>query len=196
MIAVVVEGIGEIEAIKFYISKIDKTVSVVGRPYHADLQPKANPRVIATAARPVINQLKKRGVTKILIVIDLEDRPCPLRFAQQLKGAFDEFYDGVEITPVIKHHCFENWMIADPDALRALRKRFKNVEIIEAAIKKNGADAVQDPLGLLDRCSIKTEYHKTIDPSRIAAQQDIDRLAVNSRSFKGFVKELGHRPLI
>lgn len=196
MIGVVVEGIGEIETVRAYISKIDQSLKVFGRPLYADLQPKANPKVIVAAARNVINQLRRRGATKVVVIIDLEDRPCPVQFANELKEAFCSAHPDLLIAPVVKHHCLENWMIGDPGALRKMQKRFNKFESIENAIKRGGADMVKDPLKLLDGCAIKTSFHKTMDPPRIAAHQDIDKLSISSRSFKKFLCEIGHSPCL
>lgn len=191
MIGVIVEGIGEIEAIKSYLERVRSQNPIITRPIFADMQPKATPRVIATAAKTAVNQLRRRGATKIIVLIDLEDRPCSKDFSTELASAFNKIYPDFRIVPVIKNHCLENWMIADTQALRSLPKRYARIERIEGFLNKHRcADRCREPLDLLNGCSIKTEYHKTQDPPRIAPKQDLDRLATWSESFREFLSTL------
>ena len=191
MIGVIVEGIGEIDAVKSYLERVGHKGKIFTRPSYADMQPKANPRVIATAAKTAVNQLLKRGATKIIVLIDLEDRKSPLAFAEELRQAFEKTHPGVSIVPVVKNFCLENWMIADTEALRSMPKRFSNIEKIDRFLNNHHcADKCNDPITLLNECAIRTEYHKTQDPPRIASRQDLNRLATHSGSFRVFLAEL------
>ena len=194
MIGVIVEGIGEIETIKSYLERVNSDLPVITRPSFADMQPKANPRVIATAAKTAVNYLVKRGATRIIVLIDLEDRSCPVKFASELRLAFVRAHPGLSIVPVIKDHCLENWMIADTVALREMPKRYTRVEKIESFLEKHKcADRCRNPLELLNSCTIKCHYHKTQDPLRIAQKQCLNRIGTWSNSFRHFLSALNQQ---
>ncbi len=194
MIGVIVEGMGELEPIASYLSRVNTSRRIATRPLYADLQPKANPCVIATSAKAAIKQLTRRGVTKIIVLIDLEDRDCPIKFAEELKLAFQRAYSELTIVPVVKHSAIENWMIADIDALKAMPKRFGNIDSVESQLARyRCVDKFRNPIRLLNQIAIKTEYHKTQDPPRIAPKQNIETMLTKSRSFRKFLAEVEHK---
>lgn len=193
MIGIILEGIGEIDAVSEYLQRVQTTARLIGRPLRADMQPKANPLVIARSAKTAVNQLVNRGAKKIVILIDLEDNPCVLKMSRDLERAFSSMYQAAEFAVVVKNRCIENWLIADPEALEAMPRRFERVERIRKAVENDRADCVSNPSRLLDQCAQGSDYHKTLDPARIAKYQDIQRVALNSRSFRKFLRVVTHR---
>lgn len=194
MIGVIVEGIGEIPAIRLFLERIDQTKPVLGAPLRADLQPKANPNVIARSAKTAVNQLRSRGANTIVVLIDREDRDCHVQFSSELRATFATCYPGLHFEIVVKNCCFENWLLADPDAFRQMPARFSLRKVnLRTALRAGRADELTNPVRLLNTFAIKTEYHKGQDPARIVAHQKLEIVAANSRSFRKFLRAVGHR---
>lgn len=190
MIGIVVEGLGEIEAIHNLLNKVQKTTPLICKPLRADLQPKANALVIARSARTAINQLTRRGATKIVILIDGEDHPCVVSFANSLRQGFRNQYPQQNLSIVVKNRTIENWLIADVSAIEKLPARFTVKAELRNAIQHQ-ADEIANAERLLNRCALKYGYHKGDDPRRIAAHIDIAAAAAKSRSFRKFLREVG-----
>ena len=96
----------------------------------------------------------------------------------------------VSLHVVFKVSKFENWLVADPQALGSLPGLFEKVERIEKQVSKGRADAV-DALGLLKACSKQRSYDKPSGAVAICKQLDPVRAAENSRSFRKLLKVLG-----
>ncbi len=190
MIGVIVEGAGEIPAIQKLLDKVQKTRPILGRPLLADLQPKANPRVIARSAKSAVNQLVSRGATKVVVLIDREDHPCSVSFASDLHASFHAMYNSCHFSIVVKNKSIENWLVSDLVALERMPGRFSLTPELRRAVPGR-ADELHNPARLLSACSVRHEYHKGQDPSRIADQMDVLRTAQNSRSFRKFLREVG-----
>jgi hypothetical protein len=85
---------------------------------------------------------------------------------------------------------FENWFVADPEALGKMAGRFEKVERIAKQTTPSRADAV-DALSLLKACSKDRTFDKRRDGIAICKVMEPARVAANSRSFRKFLKELG-----
>ena len=85
---------------------------------------------------------------------------------------------------------FENWLVADPQALRELPGLFEQVERIERQVAPNRADSV-NALELLKGCSKQKGYAKVAGAVAICKKLDPMRAAINSRSFRKLLKTLG-----
>ena len=98
---------------------------------------------------------------------------------------------------VLKDRMFENWLVAATSALRSQPKRFRLSGTAASSIAPNNADQT-DALGLLHtatraaRKGKKQTYSKIADSKRILARVDINEMAANSRSFRRFLRCLGH----
>ncbi|MCH8961998.1 MAG: DUF4276 family protein, partial [Bacteroidetes bacterium] len=97
-----------------------------------------------------------------------------------------------DVTVVVKNHSFENWLIADVKALRSLRGRFKVTRSFEKKVIPNKADHVADAEGLLNTIAVKRPYHKRRDAVHVTAVQEALEMARNSRSFRRFLRDVGH----
>jgi hypothetical protein len=95
----------------------------------------------------------------------------------------------VELRVVLKVTKLENWLIADPQALRELKGLFENIERIEKQVA--GRADVVDALSLLKTCSRKRAYDKKTGAIEICKKLDPERARKNSRSFRKLLKTLG-----
>jgi hypothetical protein len=92
---------------------------------------------------------------------------------------------------VVKNRCFENWLIADLEALRARSPRKYNFpDGVIDRVRRSGADNVQ-ATDLLDRY-VDGGYCKRADSAEMCRVVRADRLAANSRSFRKLLRSLGH----
>jgi len=189
----VVDGNAEAGALRKITEKIKVPDVQLLTPIYADMQPKASPGQIAGKAQPRLSLLNGQGADLIVVLIDLEDRrDCQGVFAKDLERAFRKRgHDDVFV--VVKKVMFENWLIADVDALKAVPGRFKPTKGFERAVAPNKADSVSDPCRLLNSIALGSKrYHKRTDATAVAAHCRPKEMARNSRSFRRFLRVLGH----
>ncbi|MBI4500040.1 MAG: DUF4276 family protein, partial [Gemmatimonadetes bacterium] len=92
---------------------------------------------------------------------------------------------------VIKNRRYENWLISDPAAFKRMRKRFRLSKRQVQSIEWDKADSV-DGFQILSRAARGAAYSKTADAMQILNYTDPDQMALNSRSFRRFLRVLGH----
>ena len=188
-IGIIVEGQEESQSLAHITAKILIEGITIRKPLYAPIQPKATPGQIAKA---IESRLKILGeVDRILILIDLEDLDvCPGERAQILEDAVGRMgYNNVYV--VIKHRKFENWLIADCNALGQLTNFSPTKTFLRRVTGK--ADNVLDAVELLS--SIKNDrrsFHKTHDGTAIAKKVMPETIALHSRSFRRFLHLLTH----
>ena len=93
---------------------------------------------------------------------------------------------------VVKNRKFENWLIADPGAFKKLRGRYEITSAFEGAVSPNKADGGTDATGLIKSISKDRSYDKLKDAVAIVSVADPGTMACNSRSFRRFLRLLGH----
>lgn len=191
-IGIVVDGDAEALALRRLVGKLQIPSCCLENPLYADLQPKATPHQIARSAADKVELLIGRGVDRVVLLLDREDQEtCPGDRAVELESAFRDLgYEQVQVA--IKDRCYENWLIADLSALRALPARFRVSRGFEGRVSPDKADHVADPASLLTSVSQRHGYHKRRDAVQIATKQDPLLIARNSRSFRRFLRLLTH----
>lgn len=190
-IGIVVDGDAESQALKLLTRRITISRCQIIDPIFARMQPKSTPDQIVRMARGKVDILLAKGVDQILVLIDREDnKECPGIFADRIKNAFARAgYGGVSV--VVKDRCFENWLVADVDALEQLRRRFQVTTAFKNSIVPNKADNI-NAFEQLNRITRGPSYHKRRDAAAITEKQDPVRVALNSRSFRRFLKLISH----
>ncbi len=189
-IGLIVEGLGEPAAFAELLPKISTPHEILRRPVRADLQPRATYTTIARSAQTAVRYLRGRAVDLVVVLIDSETELCPENFAVGIRDVFVEMYGGL-FEVVAKHRMFENWLIADAEALQHQPARFSVSSNFRSAVAPNRADTVSRPLRLIGSICEKKDYHKSDDPIRIMRHQDPLRVAANSRSFRRLLRVLG-----
>ena len=184
-LGIVVDGDAEAIALGEITSRLQGCPRQVLRPIYASLQPKASPAQIAKAASPRIELLQARGATRLVVLIDREDRTdSPSAWASAIQIAFGGIgIPGVAV--VVKNRKFENWLASHPNALRSMPKRWRVTNGFENAVSPNRADSVVDAEMLLNTIvQGKSRYHKRHDAIRIAQRIGVLDAAANSRAFR------------
>jgi hypothetical protein len=157
-------------------------------PFFADVDPKCPvPRLCAGLA-PRVKQPFARGASFVLVLLDLEDLDiCPGARAIQIQNGLKQHVDG-NVRVVLKRRCFENWLIADLDAIRSQVKLFPAAQRI--SYPPGQADEVDALQAVKDAAGRRSAYSKTYHPRRILAKASVETMAANSRSFSKFVRSL------
>lgn len=192
-IGLLVDGRAEYSALPYLLERIVSPHTILRNPLLCDIQPFASPAQIAHVASKSFPILLHRGADRILILIDKESRQdCTAELAASVEKEASSRLDrsDVVVKVIFKVKMFENWFVADPDALLGISGRFEKVERIAKQVSPNRADAV-DALGLLKTCSKDRTFDKVRDGVAICKVLDPARAAAVSRSFRKLLKELG-----
>ncbi len=191
-IGVIVDGQSEFVALReiFPLLAQDAGNVIIG-PVKADIQPKAPTGVIARACIGSVSVLRSRNVDSVIVLFDREDRPeCPGQLAEMVRENLERQV-GLSVHVVIKDRSFENWLISDPDAIRALPARFKMSNTAVSAIVPNKADNLV-AIEVLQASTLSQSYQKVKDSVRILQKAEPLKMGSNSRSFRRFLRCIGH----
>ncbi len=193
-IGLLVDGRAEYYGFPHVLPRLGSPHQVLA-PLVCDIQPFATPGQMALAASKKFPILLAKGVESIVVLIDKETRPdCTVELVQaverEARTRLATLTSTVNLQIVFKVAMFENWLVADPQALRSLPGLFVKVERIEKQVSKGRADTA-DALGLLKACSVQRGYDKVAGAVAICKQLEPVRAAENSRSFRKFLKTLG-----
>jgi Domain of unknown function (DUF4276) len=96
----------------------------------------------------------------------------------------------VDVLVVLKDMAFENWLIADIDAISTMSARYSLSKAAIDAVAPDKADRVNGYRWLMK--ATDGTYDKKRDAKRILAAAQPSRIAANSRSFRRFLRVLGH----
>lgn len=192
-IGVVVDGDAESQALKLILRKIEIPRRQLLGPAFARMHPDSPVRQIARRAIDQFKVLKSRGAERFIVLIDCETpERCPPEFAGSIARALDaKGWRNVDV--VVKRLTFENWLIADVEALKEMKARWKVTKSFQQKVSPNKADNVSDPTAELNKIAKKgLAYRKRKDGLLIAERQQPLRIAANSRSFRRFLRVAGH----
>jgi hypothetical protein len=192
-IGLLVDGRAEYYGLPQILPRLGSPHQVLS-PLVCDIQPFASPAQMAFAASKRFQILLAKGAESIVVLIDKETRPdCTVELVRaverEARTRLREISSTVDLQVVLKVSMFENWLIADPEALGGLAGLFEKVERIEKQVGKGRADSA-DALGLLKACSRERVYDKVKGAMAICPRLDPARAAGNSRSFRKFLKAL------
>lgn len=195
-IGLLVDGRAEYEALPHLLERLRTGNAILQRPLVCDIQPHASLAQMALAASKKFPILLDRGADLIVILIDKETRQdCTVELVRAVEREATERLSRLDpearVQVVFKVSCFENWLVADPEALRDLTGLFDRIERIERQIE-NRADSV-NALELLKSCLRQKSYDKLRGALAICKKLDPQRAAANSRSFRKLLKILGSR---
>lgn len=157
----------------------------------AVIPPKASYGVMANACKSRLRLLETEGVDRILVLIDREDRDeCSGTIASGLAASLIKLTQ-TEVFVVVKDRTYENWLIADLEAIKNQRKRYSISAAAERSVIPDKADKVDALRYLKKICSGR--YDKVEDSKKIARFATPIRIAANSRSFRRFLRCMGHQ---
>lgn len=122
-IGFIVDGQAEFRSLPSILSKID-TNEILVNPLYADLQPGANKLKLVRAALPSIRILARKGIDRILVLLDHERRAtCIPTWRAELEDALADPCRNngiVDVKVVLKAQMYENWLVSDLAAIRRM----------------------------------------------------------------------------
>jgi hypothetical protein len=195
-IGLIVDGLGEVQALRHVLRRIQSPQEILITPLKAEIQPKARLTQITHAATEACEILARKRVDLAVVLMDLEDRSeCPGAVAQQIQTLITERVTriglGMEVAVVLKVRQLENWLVSDLQCLRATPRLFPEVQRTTRSVPAGNADGV-DGLSILKHAAGRRRaYDKVQDAIAICEHLDPGRAALNSRSFRRFLRVLG-----
>jgi hypothetical protein len=155
------------------------------------VQPDGPPEKIKRECSKLAAIFKAKNVDLVVLLLDREQQPesagvVALRIQETVAAAFVS-----NLSVVLKDRDFENWVIADVEALAGLPGRFDITPGFRRSVSPNKADRVS-ALAMLKKASKTGDYDKIQDADRVLSRASIDRIGANSRSFRHFLHVLGH----
>jgi hypothetical protein len=193
-IGFLVDGQAEYQGLRQLTARLSPHPIV--RVLYCDIQPLATPGQMAHAAAKRFPILAAAEVDTVVLLVDKETRSeCSGELADAIRREAEARLKTLALPMalhvVLKVTKLENWLVADPQALRELPGVFEDVDRIERQVAKGRADAV-DALQLLRGCARKRVYVKTDGAVAICRKLDPARAAANSRSLRKLLKVVGH----
>ena len=195
-IGFIVDGDAEFGSLPRLLSKVDTREELLGRVVKASVHPLGG---IGKLVRGLMHSVRvlvlQRKVDLAVVLLDREQRPdCCGALATELKDALvaECAREGlaVQIEVVFKDRMFENWLIADLDALRSCPKRFRVAPSTVKAVEPNRADTA-NALQILKTATQQGGYDKVGDAKLILSAAEPLRIAANSRSFRRLLRVVG-----
>lgn len=193
-IGIIADGQAEYRSLPKLVERIESQNKVV-KTLYADIQPLAPISQIVAAIKSKLPILKSKSVDMALILIDRENRNvCPGDWAQEIEQALEKTCGQAGITSfavVVKDSCYENWLVSDIQVFDKMPKRFSISSSNIKRIEPNKADRA-DAQSILEKSAKGQDYDKVQDSVRIMNLADPIRIASNSRSFRRFLRLIGH----
>lgn len=106
---ILVDGEAEVASLPRLIPQLrEHTGHTILHPLRSAVQPKATAERIAQSCQREITILAGKGVDRVIVLIDREDRAeCPTELALQVQRAIAK-RTAVPVRVVVKDRCFEN----------------------------------------------------------------------------------------
>lgn len=194
-IGLIVDGEAEFRSLVELYDRLDTPHILLRPPLRADIQPLAPVPQIVGAVKSRLLILLNRGADMIVVLVDRENRDvCPGKWAGELTTALNAAYTSIEdcqLTVVVKNSCYENWLISDPEAFTKIRKRFQISQSVIRSISPNKADHV-NAQAILKSAAQGNAYSKITDAVHIMKHANPSNMALNSRSFRRFLRQIEH----
>lgn len=168
------------------------------RVYNAEIQPyindinKLKKALKSSYRRLFAKKLDSDRYEKVIMVIDFEQQEilgeCLVVRKNFFIQALQEVYSQFICSVVFKNKKYENWIIADPDTIKALKGyNLSNNQIRQVS---QTADNVLDAVRYLEQAK-SNHFDKVRDSQLIIPKLNVNEMERNSRSFRKMVKEIG-----
>jgi hypothetical protein len=156
------------------------------------VHPRARPAQIAKACNDKIVLSLQGTADLVVVLLDREDASgCCGDLAKTVEAALRPPKGrGLSARVVLKDRMFENWLVADLEALRSQPARFKVSEAMRNKIEIGKADGC-DAAELLRAAALRKPFDKVKDAEAICERIDPVRAARHSRSFRHLLHVLG-----
>lgn len=164
--------------------------TIVFPPVLVPMNAHVPPAAIAAECRARTGILIAKGIDLLLVLLDREqDQNCCGTTASNIQRELAKVI-GVPTAVVIKNRMFENWLLADLDALAASPARFNVTAALRKRVEANKADSV-NALTEIKATIVKGSYDKVSDAKKILERADPAKMGQHSRSFRRFLHLAG-----
>lgn len=190
-VVVLTEGDAEFRALPLFLDQLNAlSPHTVMRPLKVPVQPDAPPGVIAKACKSRVAIAVAQGADLVIVLLDREQQAAhPGTLAAAVESALAAHCGGARTRVVYKDRLFENWLVADLDALAAQPKRFSVTAARRRRVEPNKADSI-DAMTLIKSMALGKGYDKVADAEKICRKIDVPRAAMHSRSLRHFLHVL------
>jgi hypothetical protein len=183
VIAPIVEGHGEVPAIREIVTRIglellDGTWIEVAQPFRLDSGKMRKPEELAKAIRIAAARVQGPGGVLVLRDGDDADVNCPVRLAEMLRPEQDLVPVDVEI--VVAYQEYEAWFLAAADSLRA------HPDVRDDAVAPANPEGRRGAKRELEKLMLES-YKETRHQPKFSALIDLETARKNSRSFRRMV---------
>ena len=183
MIAPIVEGHGEVSAVREIVTRIGLellggTWIDVAQPFRLDSGKMRKPDELAKAIRTVAARVQGPGGVLVLRDGDDADVECPVQLAEMLRPSQNLVPVGVEI--VVAYQEYESWFLAAADSLRA------HPDVRDDAVAPASPEGRRDAKRELEKLMLES-YKETRHQPKFSALIDLKTASKNSRSFRRMV---------
>lgn len=183
VIAPIVEGHGEVHAVRELVSRIglellNGTYIQVAQPFRLDSGKMRKPDELAKAIRTAGARVEGPGGVLVLRDGDDADVRCPVRLAEMLRPGQDVVPVGVEI--VVAYQEYESWFLAAAASLRP------HPDVRDDAATPANPEAKRGAKRELEKLMLES-YRETRHQPKFSALIDLETARKNSRSFRRMV---------
>lgn len=183
VIAPIVEGHGEVKAVRTIINRIGLellggTWIEVAQPFRLDSSKMRKPDELASALRFAAARVTGAGGVLVLRDGDDKDVTCPVQLVEMLKPDQNLVPVGVEI--VVAYQEYESWFLAAADSLR------EHPAVRDDATASANPEAKRDAKRELGKMMWES-YKETLHQPKFSALVDLETASKNSRSFRRMV---------
>ncbi|WP_442929677.1 DUF4276 family protein [Micromonospora sp. WMMC250] len=195
-VAILTEGDSEFSALPHLANQFREACSLSSyRVIKVAVTPDAPVGQVARQCAERARVAALAGADFVVVLLDREQQAdCCGLIAESIRSGmlrYCEALNQIRLAVVLKDRKFENWLVADLEALRAQPARFNVTAALSRSVSPNKADSTDAEL-LIKRAAIGSSYDKRADAGRICRQMDILRAGANSRSFRHLLHVLEH----
>lgn len=186
MIATVVEGHGEIEAVPILVQRVFNELlgAYIDYPPRPVRQPRGSLIKAGGVERAVGLAAESRGCSAILVLIDADD-DCPRELGRELQKRAQEARPDLAVEVVLANREYEAWFLAAIVSLRGERS------IRVDACVPDHLEEIRDAKGWLsDHMDTGRTYHAIDDQPALTDRFDLDQARRNSQSFRKLIAKL------
>lgn len=191
--AVVTEGDGEFKALPALFDQFreaNENLELI-RITKLSVQPDGPVEKIKRQCEKLAPLFTAKRVDEVILVLDREQQGDAAGVvAQRIESAVAGILP-MRLRVVLKDRTFENWVIADVDALATMPARFEVTPALRRAVTPNKADRVA-ALELIKKASRSGNYDKIQDAERVLKHARVEHIGANSRSFRHLLHILQH----
>jgi len=183
VIAPIVEGHGEVSAVRTIVTRIGLellggTWIEVAPPFRLDSGKMRKPDELAKAIRFAAERVRGAGGVLVLRDGDDADVGCPVQLAEMLRPRGDLVPVGVEI--VVAYQEYESWFLAAAESLRP------HPDVRDDAVAPANPEGKRDAKRELGKLMLET-YKETRHQPKFSALIDLKTASKKSRSFRRMV---------